>query len=92
MILQEQQHWFPVCENLFCYSSALGSWIWALSIISALADLKTEGNPEPVNLWDPEPCPPPPHPPGPPGPLGIAGEDGEREFYFAFTGLSFLWL
>ena len=50
----EQQHWFQVCENFFCYSSALGVWIWALSIISALADLKTEGDSEPVNLWDPE--------------------------------------
>ena len=60
----------------------------ALSIISALADLKTEGNPEPVNLWDPEPRPPPT--PGPPVPLGIAGEEDEKEFSFAFTGLSFL--
>ena len=38
----------------FCCSSALGFWIWALSIISALADVKTEGNSELVNLWDPE--------------------------------------
>ncbi|CAN0305066.1 unnamed protein product [Rangifer tarandus platyrhynchus] len=41
---------------------ATSSWISALPIISALADLKTEGNSEPVNLWDPEPSPPPPTP------------------------------
>lgn len=53
--------------------------------MSTVADLKTEGNSEPVNPWDPRV-------PGPPGPLGIPGEDGERWLSFAFTGLSFLWL
>lgn len=67
MILQEQQQHFPVYVNFSRYSSALGFWIWALPIISAPADLKTEGNSEP--------CEPrgPPGPPSLPGPLGMAG-------------------